>query len=96
MDNKILEALSQVPELVEATETTNKINQEQSQRLAEIAQRNVHADIPGSEIGKVTKAVEATVKSTQCALPYKLLKAFFHASKIRLKMLWKKKSELRQ
>ena len=69
MDNKILEALSQVPELVEATKTSNKINQEQSKLLAEIAQRNVHADILSSEIEKVTTAVEQTIKSTQCGLP---------------------------
>lgn len=69
MDNKILEALSQVPELVEATKTANKINQEQSMLLAEIAQRNVHADIPSSEIEKITAEVEEKVKSTACSLP---------------------------
>jgi hypothetical protein len=69
MDNKILEALSQVPELVEATKTANKINQEQSKLLAEIAQRNVHADIPSSEIEKITAEVEEKVKSTACSLP---------------------------
>ncbi len=69
MDNKILEALSQVPELVEATKTANKINQEQSKLLAEIAQRNVHAEIPGSEIEKITAEVEEKVKSTACSLP---------------------------
>lgn len=69
MNNQILEALSQVPELVEATKTANKINQEQSKLLAEIAQRNVHAEIPGSEIEKITSAVEEKVKSTACNLP---------------------------
>lgn len=37
--------------------------------MAEIAQRNVHAEIPGSEIEKITSAVEEKVKSTACNLP---------------------------
>lgn len=40
-----------------------------SKLLAEIAQRNVHADIPSSEIEKITAEVEEKVKSTACSLP---------------------------
>lgn len=69
MDNKILEALSRVPELVETTRTMQEIYEDQSKMLGELAKRNVNADIPLSEIEKVTKAVEETVKSTQCTLP---------------------------
>lgn len=69
MDNKILEALSQVPELVETTKTMQEIHGEQSKMLGELAKRNVNADIPESEIEKVTIAVEETVKNTPCALP---------------------------
>ncbi len=69
MENKILEALSQVPGLVEATKISNEINQEQSKLLAAISERNVHADIPSAEVEKVTKAVEEKVMATKCSLP---------------------------
>ena len=69
MENKILEALSQVPALVEATQMSNEIIQEQSKLLAKISERNVHANIPDAELEKVTKAVEERVMATTCSLP---------------------------
>lgn len=63
--NEISKSLGQVPELVLATNTLIKDNVRKDELIAKILQKRPQAEIPQSEIDKVTDAV----RQTQCAIP---------------------------
>ena len=63
--NEISKSLGQVPELVQATNTLIKDNVRKDELIAKILQKRPQAEIPQTEIDKVTQAVE----QTPCALP---------------------------
>jgi len=64
-NNEISKALGQVPELVQATNNLIKDNARKDELIARLLQKRPQAEIPQTEIDKVTQAVE----QTPCALP---------------------------
>lgn len=61
----LIEALGQVPELVEAAKTYKESNEKTITTMATAIKKRPEAVIPQTEVEKVTKAV----KATPCALP---------------------------
>lgn len=68
-NNEVIKALGQVPELVEKTERVLEDSDKKFRILAEATQKRMQAEIPSSEIEKVSEAVAAAVSRTRCATP---------------------------
>ena len=64
-NNQILEALAQVPNLVEATKKVVECNATLMKQYSDLLAKRMEAEIPASEISKVTSAVA----NTRCAKP---------------------------
>ena len=60
-NNQILEALAQVPNLVEATKKVVECNTTLMKQYSDLLAKRMEAEIPASEISKVTSAVANTV-----------------------------------
>lgn len=69
INNKILEALSKIPKLVELAERLMAESKIKSDILAKAVQNKVQAEIPPEEIDAFTKAVTESVRRTPCASP---------------------------
>ena len=69
LNNKILEALSKIPNLVELAERLMAEFKIKSDILAKAVQNKVQAEIPPEAIESFTKAVTDSVRHTQCAPP---------------------------
>lgn len=69
LNNKILEALSKIPKLVELAERLMAELKIKSDILAKAVQNKVQAEIPPEAIESFTKAVTDSVRHTQCAPP---------------------------
>lgn len=69
MNNEYIKALGQIPELVEATKLVLADNDKRFAFLAEAVQKRIKAEIPASEINKVSTAVSASVSNTRCIMP---------------------------
>lgn len=68
-NNEIIKALGQVPELVEKTERVLEDSDKKFRILAEATQKRIQAEIPSSEIEKVSNAAAAAVSRTRCTTP---------------------------
>ena len=68
-NNEIIKALGQVPELVEKTERVLEDSDKKFRILAEATQKRMQAEIPSSEIEKVSDAAATAVSRTRCAAP---------------------------
>lgn len=68
-NNEIIKALGQVPELVETTKKVLEDNDKKFKILADATQKRMQAEIPYSEIKKISDAAGASVAHTKCASP---------------------------
>ena len=68
-NNEVIKALGQVPELVEKTKRVLEDSDKKFRILAEATQKRMQAEIPSSEIEKISNIVAATVSRTKCARP---------------------------
>lgn len=68
-NNEIIKALGQVPELVEKTERVLEDSDKKFRILAEATQKRMQAEIPSSEIEKVSNAAANAVSRTSCPMP---------------------------
>lgn len=69
INNKILEALSKVPKLVEVVERVLDEIAKKFTILVDVAQKRAQAEIPPEAIDAVTTAVTESVRRTPCASP---------------------------
>lgn len=67
--NEIVKALGQVPELVENSRRIINENEKKIMILADGLKKRMQAEIPSSEIEKITAATTAAVSRTRCASP---------------------------
>lgn len=68
-NNELVKALSQVPELVKTTKIGFAESDKKIGILSEAMRKRVQAEIPSSEIEKVSEAAANAVSRTKCATP---------------------------
>lgn len=68
-NNDIVKALAEVPTLVEMTKQLIEDNEQKFKILAEVAKQKPTAEIPDTELQRVSKAAAEAVANTRCALP---------------------------
>lgn len=68
-NNEIIKALGQVPELVETTKRVLAEFEKIIKILGEVGQKRVQAEIPSTELEKISKAAMGSVAQTRCATP---------------------------
>ena len=68
-NNELIKALSQVPELVEASKMVLAENEKKFGILSEAVQKRVQATIPENELEKISDSASAAVSRTRCATP---------------------------
>lgn len=68
-NNELISALANVPELVKTTKIVLEDTEKKYKILAEAVQKRMQAEIPSSEIEKISGAASTAVSRTKCASP---------------------------